>query len=83
MAEWVSLHGSEFVAADVIRWKEGVYKPRRSKKRKAMRLGDCLVTAKVLKEPDAKGWVRLLVRKWEVLSTLPASGARGPCSGDA
>ncbi|MEK6593550.1 MAG: hypothetical protein AABZ67_10740 [Pseudomonadota bacterium] len=28
------------------------------------------MTAEVLKEPDVKGWVRLLVRKWEVLCEL-------------
>lgn len=70
MAEWVPIQDDGFVAADVIRWKEGVYKPRRSRKAKPLRIGDQIVTAEVLKEPDAKGWVRLLVRKCEVLDEL-------------
>jgi len=69
MAEWVPIGGG-FIAADVIRWKEGVYKPRRSKRGKPFRLGDRLVTAEVLQEPDQKGWVRLLVRKCETLLEL-------------
>ena len=33
-------------------------------------MGEQIVTAEVLKEPDAKGWVRLLVRKCEILTEL-------------
>ncbi len=68
MAEWVPIQDGAFIAADVIQWKEGVYKPRRSRKAKAVRLGDRMVTAEVLKEPDANGWVQLLVRGCEVVS---------------
>lgn len=87
MVEWVPLQGGGFFTADVIRWKEGVYRPRRSRKAKALRLGDRLVIAEVLKEPDAKGWVRLLVRNSEILSELsirkprslpPGRKSRGP-----
>jgi hypothetical protein len=70
MAEWVPIQDVGFIAADIIRWKEGVYKPQRSRKTKALRLGDRLVIAEVIKEPDAEGWVRLLVRKCEILSEL-------------
>lgn len=70
MAEWVQIQDGGFIAADVIRWKEGVYRPRRSRKAKALRIGDQLVTAEVLKEPDANGWVRLLVRKCEIILEL-------------
>lgn len=70
MSEWVPIQDDGFVAADVIRWQEGIYKPRRSRKAKPARIGDQIVTAEVLKEPDAKGWVRLLVRKCEILTEL-------------
>ena len=56
--------------ADVIRWKEGVYAHQRSRKKKAPRLGDRFITAEVLYGPDARGWVRLLVRKCEILTEL-------------
>jgi hypothetical protein len=70
MADWVPILDDGFIAADVIRWKEGVYSRRRSSKAKAPRLGDRLVTAEVLKGPDSDGWVRLLVRKCEIISEL-------------
>jgi len=70
MAEWVPIQDGAFIAADVIRWKEGVYRPRRSRKAKPFRLGDWLVTAEVFQEPDANGWARLLVRKCKILSEL-------------
>jgi len=70
MAEWIPIQDEGFIPADVIRWKEGVYSRRRSRKKKAPRLGDRLITAEVLKGPDAEGWVRLLVRKCEILSEL-------------
>lgn len=69
MQEWVPIQEGGFVVADVIRWKEGVYGHRRGKA-KTPRLGDRLVTAEVLKEPDQKGYVRLLVRQCEILSEL-------------
>jgi hypothetical protein len=73
MAEWVPV-GSDFIAADVIRWKEGVFKSRRSKKGKAIKLGERQVIAEVLR--DEAGWVSLLVRGCEVLS---ATIGRNPC----
>ena len=68
--EWVSIKNSGFIAADVIRWKESVYRQARSRKRRAVRLGERLVTAEVLNEPDRKGFARLLVRKCEVLTEV-------------
>jgi hypothetical protein len=65
MTEWVPV-GNDFIAADVIRWKEGVFKPRRSKKGKAIKLGERQMIAEVLR--DEAGWVYLLVRGCEVLS---------------
>jgi hypothetical protein len=67
MSEWVPIESGGFIAADVIRWKEGVYSPRRSRKSKAPRIGDRLVTAEVIKAPDADGWTRLLVRQCEII----------------
>ena len=42
MADWVPIEDDGFVAADVVRWKEGIYKPQRSRKAKAVRLGAAL-----------------------------------------
>ena len=65
MAEWVPV-GKDFIVADVIRWKEGVFKNRYRKRGKPTRTGERLVTAEVLR--DEAGWVYLLVRGCEVLS---------------
>ena len=65
MTEWVST-GDDFIAADVIRWKEGAYLNRYKKKRKATRLGERLVIAQVLR--DEAGWVYLLVLSCEAVS---------------
>lgn len=66
MAEWVPV-GNDFIEADVIRWKEGVFKSKRRKNGKLVRIGERLVTAEVLKM-DNQGWVNLLVRACEVVS---------------
>jgi hypothetical protein len=50
-----------------VRWKETAYNPRRTRRGRALRLGERLVTAEVLQGPDSKGWVRLLVRQCETL----------------
>ncbi|MBE0626447.1 MAG: hypothetical protein IH606_16725 [Burkholderiales bacterium] len=70
MAEWVPIQDGRLIAADVIRWKENVYGPRRSRKAKAARLGVRLVTAEVLKEPDTQGWMQLLVLKCDILKVM-------------
>ena len=64
MAEWIPT-GEHFIEADVIRWKEGVFLPRRGKGR-APKLGDRVVSAEVLQE-DAE-WVHLLVRNCDLCS---------------
>lgn len=66
MAEWIPV-GNDFIGADVIRWKEGVFNYRRRKKAKPRLLGERQVTAEVLKI-DKQGWVVLLVRLCEVVS---------------
>ena len=83
MAVWIPV-GDGFIEADVIRWKEPVFKNRR--RGQPARVGDRLVTAEVLREADKDGWVYLLVRRSEVLSArtswqlsdvlLPATGKR-------
>lgn len=57
MEQWVE--AKDFIAADVIRWTEGVYDNRR--RGKALRIGERLVAAEVLQR-GKDGWVRLLVR---------------------
>lgn len=64
MAEWIPTT-SGFIEADVIRWKEGVFKPRRGKG-KAVKLGDRLMVAEVLRQDNE--WVYLLVRHCELAS---------------
>lgn len=65
MAEWIPT-GDDFSAADVIRWKESVFRNSRRKKARAIKLGERLVIAEVLREED--GWVYLLIRGCELVS---------------
>ena len=65
MGEWLPV-GDEFIEADVIRWTEPVFRNRR--RGRSVPVGDRLVTAEVLSEPDKDGWVHLLVRRCEALS---------------
>lgn len=58
MEQWVE--AADFIAADVIRWKEAVF-DRGGRRKKALRIGERLVIAEVLHRGD-DGWVRLLVR---------------------
>jgi hypothetical protein len=59
--------GDHFIEADVIRWKEAVFKPRRKKRRaRAVRLGDRVVVAEILRQD--REWVYLLVRHCELVS---------------
>jgi|SRR5579862_5103587 len=81
MAGWIPV-GDGFIEADVIRWKEPVFKNRR--RGQPTRVGERLVAAEVLRAPDKDGWVYLLVRGTEVVSArtgwslsdvlLPATG---------
>jgi hypothetical protein len=65
MTVWVPV-GAEFIEADVIRWKEPVFKNRRHGR--STRLGERLMIAEVLSEANRDGWVYLLVRGGEVVS---------------
>lgn len=57
MDQWVP--ATDFIAADVVRWTEGIYDRR--KRGKALRIGERLVAAEVI-ERGKDGWVKLLVR---------------------
>lgn len=57
MDQWIP--ATDFIAADVVRWTEGIYDRRR--RGKALRIGERLVAAEVI-DRGKDGWVRLLVR---------------------
>ena len=70
MAKWISCEDG-FIEADVVRWKEGVWERRgRSKKGRAVHVGERVVTGEVVKD-DGDGWVRVLVRGCETVSEKP------------
>lgn len=57
MDQWIP--ATDFIAADVVRWTEGIYDRR--KRGKALRIGERLIAAEVI-ERGKDGWVKLLVR---------------------
>lgn len=57
MNQWIP--ATDFIAADVVRWTEGIYDRRR--RGKALRIGERLIAAEVI-ERGKDGWVKLLVR---------------------
>jgi hypothetical protein len=57
MHQWIP--ATDFIAADIVRWTEGIYDRRR--RGKALRIGERLVAAEVI-ERGRDGWVKLLVR---------------------
>lgn len=57
MGQWIP--AEDFIAADVIRWTEGVFNNRR--RGKALRVGERVVSAEVMHR-GKDGWVRLIVR---------------------
>lgn len=57
MDQWIS--AKDFIAADIIRWTEGVF-DRRRKGKKAMRIGERQMVGEVQHRGE-DGWVRLLV----------------------
>ena len=72
MTEWIPC-GAGFIEADVIRWREAVWGPRNTKRRrpgKNVRIGDRLVIAEVLGDADAEGWVYLLIRGCDVVKVM-------------
>ena len=69
VTEWIPC-GTGFIAADVIRWHEGIWERRGPRGRRAMKIGDRLVIAEVLTEPDEEGWVVMLVWSCEIIGEI-------------
>lgn len=63
LVEWVSC-GERFIEADVIRWREAIWKPKTRKNARAVKIGERLVTGQVVKR-EPGGWVRLSVSQCE------------------
>ena len=66
MPNWIKC-GEDFITGDVVRWTEAVWlePKRKSKKKKAEKIGERRVTAAVL-TVDSKAFVRLSVMKDEI-----------------
>jgi hypothetical protein len=58
-AEWIPCGGG-FIAADVMRWNEGVWQRLRRRRGRLVNIGDPVITAEVLR--DEGGWLDLLPR---------------------
>lgn len=59
-AEWIPC-SSGFIEADVIRWTEGIWRKSRRRRGRAVKTGDRVVIAEVIR--DDGEWVDLLVRE--------------------
>jgi hypothetical protein len=68
MPKWIPC-GSGFIEADVIRWKEDVWRRPKRKQGHAVNLGDRMVTAEVIR--DEEGWVDLLIRAHTISHEKP------------
>lgn len=67
MTVWLAC-ADGFIAADVIRWREGIWERRGPKGARSMKIGDREVIAEVIDGPDEDGFVTLLVRDCVVLT---------------
>jgi hypothetical protein len=67
MPKWQKGNGA-FITGDVIRWREAVWKNQPRGRRKPVKLGERRVTGEV-KGDDAKGFLRVLVLKCEMLDS--------------
>ena len=67
-AEWIPC-GSGFIAADVIRWNEGVWQSLRRRRGRLVNIGERVITAEVLR--DEGGWLDFLVRGCAIASEKP------------
>jgi hypothetical protein len=63
-AEWVHC-SSGFIEADVIRWREGIWRKPRRKRGRSTHVGDRVVVAEVIR--DDGEWLDLLVRDCSVI----------------
>jgi len=68
MPKWIPC-GSGFIEADVIRWKEDVWRRPKRKQGHAVNLGDRVVTAEVIR--DEEGWIDLIIRGCAVSNEKP------------
>ena len=78
VTEWWEIR-SGFIAADVIKWREPLWRARGPKGRKKqytgegfggqrlVKVGHRVVSAEVIEGPDEDGWVYLLVRQYDNL----------------
>lgn len=66
MSQWLDCR-DDWIEADVIRWQETVWM-KKSRRAKARRMGERLVTAEIVSHDNAHGFVTLLVRTCQVLS---------------
>ncbi len=68
MKKWIRC-GAGFMEADVIRWKEEVWRRPKRERGHAVNLGDRMVTAEVIR--DEEGWVDLLIRAHTISHEKP------------
>lgn len=71
--QWIPCHNG-FIQADVIRWREGIWE-RGPRQKKSQCVGNRMVVAEVLAEPDEDGFVTLLVRACTLLPRRPGEEA--------
>lgn len=76
MEAWIEC-GGQFIRADVVRWTEAVFE-NKTRGRKPLFLGEREVIAEVQSEPDAKGFLNLLVRGCKVVSVSKKANAPSP-----
>jgi hypothetical protein len=75
MTEWIACERG-FIAADVVKWREGIWDKRGPGKGMVIRVGDRLMIAEVLEEADEEGWCLLLVRECVILESMASSCRR-------
>lgn len=63
MSRWLPC-GEAFIVGDIIRWREAVWKEKRSARGKSRVIGERLVTAEVLRCEDS-GWIELTLMQCE------------------
>lgn len=63
MQKWIPC-GESFIVGDVIRWREPVWKEKRSPRSRSVTIGERVITAEVLRS-ETDGWVELSTRHCE------------------
>lgn len=77
MTVWLAC-ADGFIAADVIRWHEGIWERRGPRGARSMKIGDREVIAEVISGPDEAGFVTLLVRDCVVTTEHVRNGLLKP-----